>query len=75
MSRFKEKLNDTQTYLVQEQPEGVYVTDQTTRQRFFRTKSGGWFWLIGPANPFGEDVQLGDQEKAYLDEIVEEAGY
>lgn len=75
MFRFKENLNHKQTFLVQERTNGVYVTDQTTGKEFFRTKQGGWFWLIGPANPFGEDVQLGDREKIYLDGITEEAGY
>ncbi|KUK83488.1 MAG: hypothetical protein XD98_0337 [Microgenomates bacterium 39_6] len=64
----KERDRGGKTYFVREGLGGLYVIDQVSGNRFFRTKSGGWFWEVGPGNPFDEDVQLGDS--AYLDEIA-----
>ncbi len=75
MAGNKERSNIEKKYLVQKQLGGIQVVDQTTGNQFFRAKSGGWFWLMGLDNPFDEDVQLGNQEKEYLDSIVSAAGF
>ncbi len=75
MVESKERPNIEKSYLVQEQLSGIRVIDQTTGDQFFRTGAGGWFWLMGPGNPFDEDVELSGREKDYLNDIAVAAGF
>ena len=61
----------SKTYHVEETDHGIYLTDQEKGHRFFQTRAGGWFWLIGKGNPFGEDVALHKDRAQYLSSIVE----
>jgi hypothetical protein len=73
MAANKERDSLEKSYFVRKDSESIVVIDQSTGSKFFRTRTGGWFWLMGSDNPFQEDVQLGAQEKQYLDEIVDAA--
>ena len=62
-------------YLVERGTGGsITVTEQSSGNQFFRTNAGGWFFLMGPNSPFGEDVELIGWKKDYLDGIVAAAG-
>lgn len=54
----KERTNTEKTFFVQREEGGARIIDQSTGNQFYRTRSGGWFWEVGPGNPFDEDVQL-----------------
>ena len=60
-------------FLIQKKDdEGLYLTFQADGRCYFKTDSGGWFWLN---SPFDEDAIVDDKEDvAYLDSLVETAG-
>lgn len=62
---------DERSYLVRETEAGVFITDQDTKRQFFRTRSGGWFWLAGSNCPFDEDVTITGNHAEYLESLVD----
>ena len=59
-----------QIYFVETTDYGIYVTNQESGLRFFRTKAGGIFWLPGPDSHFSEDVELTGSMAIYLNSII-----
>jgi len=59
------------SFFIREENCGISVTDQNTGNKFFRTQSGGWFWLYDPENPFDEDVAITGKTAEYLSGIIE----
>ncbi len=61
---------DDQNFFIEKKEDGVFVRQIETGQVYFKTRSGSWFWTMGPGNPFGEDVELG--RSSFLDSLLDE---